>query len=108
MVSKTKLCKVQHLFTLFFRVDPPTFYPTLEEFSNLTKYVEYMESQGAHRYNFCTHKSILHEGKIFRAGICKIVPPKEWVPRREGYNPADIEGIDIKPVQQVCSALLRV
>ena len=40
--------------------------------------------------------------KIFRAGICKIVPPKEWVPRREGYNPADIEGIDIKPVQQVC------
>jgi len=64
-------------------VDPPTFYPTLEEFSNLTKYVEYMESQGAHR-----------------AGICKIVPPKEWVPRREGYNPADIEGIDIKPVQQ--------
>ena len=36
-----------------------------------------------------------------RAGICKIVPPKEWVPRREGYNPADIEGIDIKPVQQV-------
>ena len=39
----------------FFRVDPPTFYPTLEEFSNLTKYVEYMESQGAHRYNFCTH-----------------------------------------------------
>jgi len=66
-------------------VDPPTFYPTLEEFSNLTKYVEYMESQGAHR-----------------AGICKIVPPKEWVPRREGYNPADIEGIDIKPVQQVC------
>ena len=54
MVSKTKLCTVQHLFTLFFRVDPPTFYPTLEEFSNLTKYVEYMESQGAHRYKFCT------------------------------------------------------
>merc|ERR1719507_2798310 len=63
--------------------EPRTFYPTLEEFSNLTKYMEYMESQGAHR-----------------AGICKIVPPKEWVPRREGYNPADIEGIDIKPVQQ--------
>ena len=38
---------------------------------------------------------------VSRAGICKIVPPKEWVPRREGYNPADIEGIDIKPVQQV-------
>ena len=38
---------------------------------------------------------------FFRAGICKIVPPKEWVARRDGYNPADIEGIDIKPVQQV-------
>ena len=34
---------------LIIRVDPPTFYPTMEEFSNLTKYVEYMESQGAHR-----------------------------------------------------------
>ena len=41
-----------------------TFYPTLEEFSNLTKLIEYMESCGAHR-----------------AGIAKIVPPKEWVPR---------------------------
>ena len=26
-----------------------TFYPTLEEFSNLTKLIEYMESCGAHR-----------------------------------------------------------
>ena len=37
------------LLMVIFRVDPPTFYPTLEEFSNLTKYIEYMESQGAHR-----------------------------------------------------------
>lgn len=64
-------------------VEPQTFYPTLEEFSNLTKYIEYMESVGAHR-----------------AGIAKIVPPKEWIPRAQGYNPADIEGIFIKPVQQ--------
>lgn len=63
--------------------EPRTFYPTLEEFSNLTKYVQYIESEGAHR-----------------AGICKIVPPKEWVPRAQGYNPADIEDIEIKPVQQ--------
>ena len=61
-----------------------------------------MESQGAHRYNFCTRYLYYTKEKIFRAGICKIVPPKEWVPRRDGYNPADIEGIDIKPVQQVC------
>ena len=52
---KQSCVKSNTFFTLFFRVDPPTFYPTLEEFSNLTKYVEYMESQGAHRYNFCTH-----------------------------------------------------
>jgi len=63
--------------------EPMTFYPTIEEFSNLTKYVEYIESLGAHR-----------------AGICKIVAPKEWVPRRQGYNPADMDHIEIKPVQQ--------
>jgi len=63
--------------------EPMTFYPTLEEFSNLTKYIEYMESCGAHRQ-----------------GIAKIVPPKEWVPRRIGYNPAEVEKIEIKPVQQ--------
>jgi len=60
-----------------------TFYPTMEEFSDLQKYVNYLETQGAHL-----------------AGICKIVPPKEWQPRKEGYNPVDID-IDIQyPVQQ--------
>jgi len=63
--------------------EPQTFHPTLEEFSDLTKYIEYLESVGAHR-----------------AGICKIVVPKDWVPRRQGYNPNEIEGIWIKPVQQ--------
>ena len=28
------------------------------------------------------------------------MPPKEWVPRRSGYNPADLDHIVIKPVQQ--------
>jgi len=64
-------------------VEPKTFYPTLEEFANLTKYVKYMASQGADR-----------------AGIAKIVAPKEWRPRKIGYNPADMEHIEIKPVQQ--------
>ena len=31
------------------RVDPKTFYPTLEEMSDLVKYIEFMESQGAHK-----------------------------------------------------------
>merc|ERR1719483_1164810 len=33
-----------------------------------------MESCGAHKH-----------------GIAKIIPPKEWVPRKQGYNPADID-----------------
>lgn len=37
------------------------FRPSLEEFSNFSQYVKYMESQGAHK-----------------AGVAKIIPPKEW------------------------------
>merc|ERR1719481_558860 len=64
-------------------VEPQTFYPTLEEFKDLTKYMKYIESCGA-----------------VAAGICKIVPPKEWVPRKGGYNPGDIEIELDHPVQQ--------
>ena len=28
------------------------------------------------------------------------MPPKDWVPRRSGYNPANLDHIVIKPVQQ--------
>ncbi|CAG0914481.1 unnamed protein product [Notodromas monacha] len=42
-----------------------TFYPTWEEFQDFQGYIAYMESQGAHL-----------------RGVAKIVPPKEWVPRR--------------------------
>merc|ERR1719509_33115 len=63
--------------------EPQTFYPTMDEFKDLQKYMNYLETQGAHL-----------------AGICKIVPPKEWIPRKEGYNPNDID-IQIQyPVQQ--------
>ena len=62
---------------------PMTFYPTYEEFKDLQKYVTYMESCGAHK-----------------RGIAKIVPPKEWVPRKQGYNPSDIDIEIDHPVQQ--------
>jgi len=62
---------------------PMTFYPTYEEFKDLQKYVTYMESCGAHK-----------------CGIAKIVPPKEWVPRKQGYNPAEIDIELDHPVQQ--------
>ncbi|KAM9844885.1 lysine-specific demethylase 4A isoform 2-T2 [Aulostomus maculatus] len=59
-----------------------TFYPTAEEFKNFSRYIAYMESQGAHR-----------------AGLAKIVPPKEWKPRGS-YD--DIDDLVIPaPIQQV-------
>ncbi|XP_059915621.1 lysine-specific demethylase 4A-like isoform X1 [Gadus macrocephalus] len=59
-----------------------TFHPTVEEFQNFSRYIAYMESQGAHK-----------------AGLAKIVPPKGWKPRRS-YD--DIDGLVIPaPIQQV-------
>lgn len=49
------------------------FRPTWEEFKDFNKYIEYIESKGAHK-----------------AGICKIIPPPEWVPRKSGYDNLDI------------------
>ncbi|XP_011927496.1 PREDICTED: lysine-specific demethylase 4E [Cercocebus atys] len=61
-----------------------TFYPTMEEFTDFNKYVAYMESQGAHR-----------------AGLAKVIPPKEWKARKT-YD--DIEDILVAtPLQQVTS-----
>nr|XP_009934471.1 PREDICTED: lysine-specific demethylase 4B [Opisthocomus hoazin] len=59
-----------------------TFRPTLEEFRDFGKYIAYMESQGAHR-----------------AGLAKVIPPKEWKPRKT-YD--DIDDMVIPaPIQQV-------
>ncbi|KYO42554.1 hypothetical protein Y1Q_0000238 [Alligator mississippiensis] len=59
-----------------------TFRPTLEQFRDFAKYVAYIESQGAHR-----------------AGLAKVIPPKEWKPRRS-YD--DIDDMVIPaPIQQV-------
>ncbi|XP_043941355.1 lysine-specific demethylase 4A [Protopterus annectens] len=59
-----------------------TFYPTVEEFKDFSRYIAYIESQGAHR-----------------AGLAKIIPPKEWKPRR-CYD--DIDDVVIPaPIQQV-------
>uniref|UniRef100_A0A8C8RY36 Lysine-specific demethylase 4B n=1 Tax=Pelusios castaneus TaxID=367368 RepID=A0A8C8RY36_9SAUR len=59
-----------------------TFRPTLEEFRDFGKYVAYIESHGAHR-----------------AGLAKVIPPKEWKPRKT-YD--DIDDMVIPaPIQQV-------
>ncbi|XP_075877123.1 lysine-specific demethylase 4A isoform X2 [Nelusetta ayraudi] len=59
-----------------------TFYPTVEEFKNFSRYIAYMESQGAHR-----------------AGLAKIVPPKEWKPRSSYDNIDDL--VIPAPIQQI-------
>ncbi|KAM4708756.1 lysine-specific demethylase 4B-like [Discoglossus pictus] len=59
-----------------------TFRPTWEEFQDFKKYVAYIESCGAHR-----------------AGLAKIIPPKEWKPRRT-YDDLD-EMVIPAPIQQV-------
>ncbi|XP_062436898.1 lysine-specific demethylase 4A isoform X4 [Rhea pennata] len=59
-----------------------TFRPTMEQFRDFSRYIAYVESQGAHR-----------------AGLAKIIPPKEWKPRR-CYDDID-ELIIPAPIQQV-------
>ncbi|KAH8391108.1 hypothetical protein KR215_007141 [Drosophila sulfurigaster] len=61
-----------------------TFRPSYEEFKNFADYIAYMESRGAHK-----------------AGLVKIIPPVEWIPRKSGY---DIENINMTipaPINQV-------
>ncbi|XP_029674201.1 uncharacterized protein LOC115242226 isoform X1 [Formica exsecta] len=61
------------------------FRPTYEEFKNFTKYVEYMESQGAHK-----------------AGLAKVIPPPEWVPRKGGYN---LDALDLTIPAPICQVV---
>lgn len=49
------------------------FRPTMEEFKDFNKYIDYIESQGAHK-----------------AGLAKVIPPPEWTPRRVGYENVDL------------------
>jgi len=60
-----------------------TYRPTYEQFKDLKGYIESLEKQGAHL-----------------AGILKIVPPNEWVPRSAGYNLEDLEFKIDTPIQQ--------
>ncbi|EDL78474.1 rCG31617 [Rattus norvegicus] len=60
------------------------FRPTKEEFNDFDKYIAYMESQGAHR-----------------AGLAKVIPPKEWRARQSYDNISNI--LIATPLQQVVS-----
>ncbi|KFB37556.1 AGAP011180-PA-like protein [Anopheles sinensis] len=66
------------------RVKIQVFRPTWDEFKDFAKYIEYIESQGAHK-----------------AGLAKIIPPPEWKPRKNGYNLDDINLTIPAPICQV-------
>jgi len=62
------------------------FRPTLEEMKDFPKYIEHMESKGAHL-----------------AGLAKIIPPEEWKPRKnlDYLNDPKVLNLEIKePIQQ--------
>ncbi|XP_041989274.1 probable lysine-specific demethylase 4B [Aricia agestis] len=60
------------------------FRPTWEEFKDFNKYIQYMESKGAHK-----------------AGLAKVIPPPEWIPRKSGYNLDDLNITIPSPICQV-------
>ncbi|CAD6207378.1 GSCOCG00010212001-RA-CDS, partial [Cotesia congregata] len=60
------------------------FRPTYEEFKDFSKYIEYMESKGAHK-----------------AGLAKVIPPPEWVPRKGGYDTSKMDLTIPAPICQV-------
>lgn len=62
-----------------------TFRPTWEQFKDFNKFVQYMESKGAHK-----------------AGLAKVIPPPEWVPRKQGY---DLTQLDITIPSPICQVV---
>lgn len=60
------------------------FRPTWEEFKDFNKYIQYMESRGAHK-----------------AGLAKVIPPPEWVPRKKGYDLDELNVTIPSPICQV-------
>ncbi|KAF9810207.1 hypothetical protein SFRURICE_019494 [Spodoptera frugiperda] len=61
------------------------FRPTWEEFKDFNKYIQYMESKGAHK-----------------AGLAKVIPPPEWVPRKSGY---DLEQLNVTIPSPICQVV---
>lgn len=67
------------------RIKIQVFRPSWDEFKNFPKYIEYIESQGAHK-----------------AGLAKIIPPPEWKPRKQGY---DLDHLDITIPAPICQVV---
>ena len=63
--------------------EAPVFRPTMEEFRDFNKYVSCLETTD-----------------FPKAGICRIIPPAEWIPRKIGYNVEDLNYVIAGPVKQ--------
>jgi len=63
--------------------------PTWEEFKDFNKFVKKIEEEGA-----------------AEAGICKVIPPKEWVPRKKGYKIDELDFTIDRPILQRFSAVI--
>lgn len=61
------------------------FRPTWDEFKDFNKYIQYMESKGAHK-----------------AGLAKVIPPPEWVPRKSGY---DLDQLNVTIPSPICQVV---
>lgn len=61
------------------------FRPTWDEFKDFNKYIQHMESKGAHK-----------------AGLAKVIPPPEWVPRRSGY---DLDALNVTIPAPICQVV---
>lgn len=61
-----------------------TYRPTLDEMKNFSEYVRYIHKDGGHR-----------------AGLCKIIPPDEYKPRKKGYGDDELYNMIISnPIKQ--------
>uniref|UniRef100_A0A6G1S6U7 [histone H3]-trimethyl-L-lysine(9) demethylase n=1 Tax=Aceria tosichella TaxID=561515 RepID=A0A6G1S6U7_9ACAR len=61
-----------------------TYYPTLEEMKDFNEYIKKIHEDGGHR-----------------AGLAKIVPPREYVPRKAGYEDESLYQMEIiSPIRQ--------
>jgi len=65
-------------------MSPKVYYPTMEEFKDFMGFIKTIEA----------------DQSALEAGFCKIVPPKEWIPRKAGYNLADMNFTIEGPIKQ--------
>lgn len=84
------------------------FRPTIEEFQDFPKYIDYMEKCGAHeaglaKVNILSILRYLQMKSCLQPHILasnQIIPPAEWVPRKSGYNLDDINVKIKSPILQ--------